>query len=263
VPGEMLPKKLATAAFPVVVAASSDQRLFWAEQKGIFRCPIASCESDKAKLADALGDSTIQGIALSGDSIFWTDRGPNMFSPSGKVKVCSVDDCSATTVEVASAEASPTGIAVFGANVYWINQGNGPGNGALKMAAKTSSNAAKAIITGQPKPFAIAADEMYVYWTKEGATDGAVLRCPHDGTYCNGPSVIAGGLLAPFDIALNGGRVYWTNTGDTSILSCPEAGCGAAPPVVHARGRPGMYRLAFGSRCVFWTEDSGIAKVPY
>lgn len=260
--GEMVPRKLATATFPVVVA-SSDRSIFWAEQKGIFRCPASDCEAQKTMLAGSLGDSTIQGIAVSGGSIFWTDSGPDMFSASGKVRGCKVDMCSVTMTEIASAEAFPSGIAVFGPNVYWINQGNNPGNGAVRMASMTSSNAAKSIISGQPKPFAIAADETYVYWSREGALDGAVLRCPHDGNNCGTPSIIAGGLRAPFDLALDGARVYWNNTGDNSIMSCPRAGCAPDQPLVHVSARPGMHRIAFGSRCLFWTEDGAIAKVPY
>lgn len=261
--GDAAPDVLTKAASPVAVAAAGGL-VVWAAQDGLWGCPVEACDAKKTHLADPIGPGTIQGVALDGETVYWTDGGTVPSNTgNGKVKRCSFSSCGAAVEIGPGQQLFPREIMLLNDAVLWSVQGTGTGNGSIYKAPKMGGDAVL-IRAGQNFPTAIAADATDVYWT-ESTNAGAVLRCPHNtGGYCQAPVEVAPGagpLAKPVDVVIGGGRLYFGTAGDGTIRSCPLPGCGADAPLVHASGRPGLHQIALSLSCLLWTDDTGGGSV--
>jgi hypothetical protein len=252
--GSAAPEVLTTAASPIAIAAAAGL-VVWVEVGGLWVCPADDCDAQKKKIIDAAGPGTLQRVAFDGQFVYFTDHGA---SPDDGVTLrCPPDTCTAP-LEIASGQIAPGDITVAGDSVFWVDVGTGDDNGNLYKAAKSGLDLTQ-ITAALVLPSGVAADDAYVYWAQR-SQDGKVLRCPHDQGYCDVPEEIAPAadpLAEPLDLALAGGRLYWSNAGDGALLSCPLPGCGQAAPRVHASGRQSLRRIAIGSSCLLWVDDTG------
>ncbi|APR88558.1 Putative serine/threonine-protein kinase pknH [Minicystis rosea] len=252
--GSAAPEVLTAVVAPVAIAAAGGS-VVWAEQDGLWGCPAEACDANKKKIFGSVAPGSLQGVALDGQFVYFTDRGDGQLT--GKVVRCAIDGCAAP-LEIVTGQVAPQAITLSGAFVFWTDAGNGEANGNVYRASTTGQGVTQ--ITGNlVSPSAVAADDMYVYFTRS-SPDGRVFRCPHGAGYCDAPEDLAHAaapLAQPIDLALVGGRIYWTERGDGALRSCPQDGCGPDAPRVHASGRDGMRRLAIGSSCLFWVDDTG------
>lgn len=244
---------LTTAVAPSAIAVAAGY-VVWAEQSGLWGCPAESCEIDKKKIYASAGPGTLQGVAFDGQLVYFTDHGTEPLT--GRVLRCAPEAC-ATPLEIAKDQLAPQAITLTASAVLWTDLGNGEQNGNLYKASKEGQGVT-VIASSLVLPTALAADEANVYFTRWSG-DGKVLRCSHTTGFCDAPSEVApkaSPLALPFDIALAGGRVYWSNSGDGSVQSCPLQGCGQEMPRLHASGRENLRKIALGTSCLFWVDDT-------
>lgn len=230
----------------------------------------------------ASGQSAPSGIAVDGNSVYWTNGGDgtvmkiarsggapiplasHQANPSGiavdatRVYWTNDDDDGAvmavalsggTPVVLASDQANPSGIAADAASVYWTNKGDG-----TVMKAALAGGAPTVLASGQANPSGIAVDATSVYWTNYA--DGTVMRLPLTG---GTPTAIASGQSLPLGLAVDGTHLYWTNQDrNGAVMKMALAG---GTPVTIASGQPMPTGIAVDASDVYWTTDTGSGAV--
>jgi hypothetical protein len=245
------PAVLSAATGPVALAVAGGYAV-WAEQDGVHGCAVTSCGAP-IKIAASTVSGSIQGVAYDGQSVYFTDQG-NGGSSDGAVLSCPPQaSCPLSTL--GTALFLPLGIAVYGTQVFWTNQGDGQQNGSVDQSPKGASGV-EVIASSLSLATGVGSDGADAYWTEATATGGKVRRCP-SGANCQTPEDLATGLAAPLGLAVGGGRVYWADGADGTVQSCPSAGCGAGQPTMHASGRTGARAVALGATCLFWIDEVG------
>jgi hypothetical protein len=251
--GSDAPERLTKTLVPTAIAAAAGF-VVWAAQDGLWGCPADACNAGKKKISGSIGPGSIEGVAYDGTTVYFTDRGDA--NVKGKVLRCAPDACNAP-FEIASDQLSPRGITVHGDTLFWTDSGDGTNNGNVYKVPKGGAGYTQ-VAGPLVLPTSIVADDTHVYFNR-WAGDGKVFRCPHVPDFCAAPELIAPAadpLALPFDLALADGRIYWSNTGDGTIVSCPVAGCAQDLPLVHASGRENLRRIAVGTSCLFWVDDT-------
>lgn len=187
------------------------------------------------------GVGDVEGIAVDGEHIYWTNRSP------GTIGRANLDG---TNVEQSfiSGASSPIGVAVDGQHVYWASsevfrsigranvdgthveqefvQGAGSPLG-LTVAGESlywssDNEIRKASVNGTgieiaaseaTVPIGVAADGEHVYWASFGSngSGGTIGRAGLDGT--NGDPSFITGSSSPLGLAVAGKRIYWTSSG--------------------------------------------------
>lgn len=111
--------------------------------------------------------------------------------------------------QLASAQASPSDIALMDGWLYWANSGNQkpdqsgnvPGAGIVRL--QSSGGTPEALVAGT-SPLRLAVSAAGLFWTNQ---DGTVRRAALDGSN----QVVLAAQERPLDLALDGANVYWTN----------------------------------------------------
>ena len=120
---------------------------------------------------------------------------------------CARGRCLTTVV---STRKQPAGIALGGADVFWLERDSDAWSYVVARAPLTGGMSTTLTSRpGSPSEFqGIAVDETSVYWAEQGPDSGAILKMPRAG----GPAVtLASGLRAPRSLALDGMNVYFTH----------------------------------------------------
>ena len=247
------PEVLLEAASPRSIATASDV-LAWTAADGVYTCFLPDCAVSAQLVTPALAMGSLRGVAFDGETLVFVDRGAG--EGDGRARSCDLADCN--PIDLQDSMIAPEDAVIADGVAFWNDVGSGNMNGTIGRSPKGAADYTQ-IAAARSLPTGIAVDETYVYWTEE-LPEGHVYRCPFAAGYCDAPEDIvpaAGPLGRPSDIQIGGGRIYWTSLDDGSIVSCPQPGCGDAMPKVHVTGRTGLSRLAVGSYCLFWTENSG------
>jgi hypothetical protein len=158
---------------------------------------------------------------------------------------CSGGKCQVSVL--APNQKTPWGIAVDGASVFWLAEGDGS-----VYSVPVGGGTAEPIATGQNGPVQIALDGEYVFWTNfQGG--GSVRRMKKDGTdlttlaQASGPWALAVG-------AAGDNYVYWTNTSDGSLRRIVKPG---GHPVVLLTGESSPRGIAVDGTHMYWTTSGG------
>jgi hypothetical protein len=139
----------------------------------------------------------------------------------------------ACILTLAAGLASPYGIAVDDANVYFTTMGG-------VMSVPIGGGALKTLVSGQAT--FVAVDGNNVYWTG----NSAVLQMSKDG---GAPVTLASDQNGPYAIAIDPANVYWTTLGANTVVKCAIDG---DIPVTLATNQSDVMALAVGSTSVYW-----------
>jgi hypothetical protein len=90
-------------------------------------CALSGCGGVSSLIIGNQTQGLISSVAARDGKLYWTMAGtdPNDGGPTsdGVVRRCDVTNCAATVVDLASGQASPSGLAIDDKSVYWSNQG--------------------------------------------------------------------------------------------------------------------------------------------
>jgi hypothetical protein len=177
-----------------------------------------------------------------------------------------VATCSSDHATKLATGSFPWGIAIEGADVYWVNMGEAQQGSVVK--APKSGGAPVTLASNQVNPVSIAVDAQNVYWTTSGTStcapsgactsngDGTVMSAPLTG---GTPTMLAGKQLAPVSIAVDVKNVYFIDEGtavynstitDGSVMKVP---IGGGTPTALATGLRYPGALTVDATSVYWT----------
>jgi hypothetical protein len=257
------PSVLASANQPTALAVMGGY-VVWAAADGVYGCPASGCAAATVKIAGALTNGSIQGVAYDGQYVYYTDDGGAGGGPNnGEAVRCPPNAGCHGGVVLGPGLNLPGGISLYGDEVFWTETADGNQNGNIDFSPKGGD--LSQLASELDLPTTVVADDTYAYWPLHEATGGKIQRCAWGAAPCATPDDLATGLSAPLDVGLANGRIYWSDTGDGEVLSCPTSGCAGAPPEVHASGRQDLRHIALGTSCVFFTDDTNggsVSKAP-
>ncbi len=155
----------------------------------------------------ATNQLTPVAIVVDDANVYWLDYGS--VANNGSVNKAPIGSTNAST-PLSSTEQQPSGIAIYGTNLYWTDRVNPSGTvKSMSIQGGTINTIAK----DQGAPYGIAVDSQFVYWTNYD--DNTVLKAPIAG----GMSfTLASGQNNPSAIAVDDKNVYWANQGSGFIL---------------------------------------------
>jgi hypothetical protein len=197
-----------------------------------FYCEAGSCG---AGLVLATGGDNAENLAVDSTSVYWTNplSGDVLKTPLG----------GGTSTQVAFG-AAPTGIAVFGTDVFWVDNGPGsdPTEGAVLQVGLSIPLAAS-----QTRPDHLAVNSTSVYW----ADGSAIMTVGRNG---GTPTVLTYGQY-PDWFALDSTSLYWTDYQTVMKVSLDG---GTAVALATAEAAEG---IAVSPTQIYWASESQLLSV--
>jgi DNA-binding beta-propeller fold protein YncE len=168
--------------------------------------------------------------------------------------------CEPTVLSIG--ENTPVATAMDTDNIYWLDLDYSPGNGTVRVCAKTGcSQNPTTLAMGQDYPAGMWVQGSNVYWTD--ANGGFVMGCALPG--CATVSTLASGQDEPWGIVTDatGTTLYWANSGedgdgDGTVMKCTLPAC--ATPEAITTGLDYPYGLAVDSTRVYIAQG-GVSAV--
>ncbi len=160
-------------------------------------------------IANAFRIGTVCGVAVDASHLFWADRYKGTIGrvgqPPGTVtdRVDIVGEPLQADEALVSGLASPCGLALDGAHLYWADQsGMAIGRADLDGGAQVRN-----LVSAVSLPCGVAVDGTHVYWAS--LTGDAIGRARLDGSEVEREFI--GGAHGPCGVAVDGAHVYWAN----------------------------------------------------
>lgn len=191
------------------------------------------------------------GLTSSGSTLYWT------LSVSGLVQS---HDLSAGTTASLLTSAQPTGVAVSGSLLYWVDatldalyHANLDGTNIQTVLSNSTSPGLFS------DPAGLAVTGSFIYWSDVGTNK--IMRANLDGSSV---TTLVSGLLRPTSVAVDGTFVYWTaegtGSGNTGKIQKADLSDGANVQDVLT----GLYRpegLLVTDTAIYWSETAtGVGK---
>jgi len=212
----------------------------------VVACPLAGCGANSPAPLSS-GENQPMGVAVAAGNVYWADSGgtlvrmtavpgggavstlavnqsgprtlvadaTNLYwtSAGGEVVTCPLAACP-SPVTLASNQAAPYFIALYGGDVYWTNDSN---PGSIAKCAITGCGGNPTTIVASSSPIGLDVDASGIYWLDgDHATSGSVLHCPIAG--CGPvPDVLAVNQAGAFALVAAPNAVYWTNSNDGTV----------------------------------------------
>jgi hypothetical protein len=152
-----------------------------------------------------------------------------------------------------------TGIALWGANVFWVDNSGSSTNEGSVMRAPAAGGSPTTLAGSITAPWAITTNGVNIFWTQDISPlgpDDAIWELGNDAGPDAGPTAIASGLTGPGGIATDGVSLYWTNTGGYqppgTVTSMSIAG---GPVQTIASGQSYPTYIATDGVNVYWTDS--------
>jgi hypothetical protein len=205
-------------------------------------------KTDGTGLAKLAGDTANAiGVAHDGSRLFWTW---NNLTNGGRVMTYS----GTTTSVLVSGLSSARYVAIHAGRAYYTVTPSQVSQGRVRAVNLAGGSTAVDIATGQYEAHDVAADASGVYWTNHAPYE-KVWRANHDGT---GQVALASNQNRPFYLATDTTHVYWTNEGspaaqykDGVVLRVSKNG-GAPQVLADKQAHPAG--IAVDATSVYWAN---------
>jgi hypothetical protein len=159
---------LSPLAYPLenLVLGSTGLLIFSSSTGNLF----SLVETEHGQTPTLLSNSpAVGGIAADETFAYWTD---------GISSVAKVAFTAGTPFVLASQQAKPSDLAVDTLYIYWINQGTGPGTGAVMEGPLTGGVAPHPLAACQDSPRGLVVTAGNVYWISGAKGNGAIKTVP-------------------------------------------------------------------------------------
>lgn len=161
------PTVLATGQQEAFGSVVVDGVVYWVSRAGgtLSSCAIGGCNDTPTILVSNLAGPV--DVASDGTSLFFTLQG------GGAVMRCTIGDCDAPEV-FADDQLGPSGIAVDGSGVYWVNFGNQLPIGSVVTCPLDGcpGGTPRVLSEGELHPLALALSDDAVFWVNVGEVPG-------------------------------------------------------------------------------------------
>jgi hypothetical protein len=216
----------------------------------------------------AKGQHAPGGIVVDANRVYWIDGSDDDpqggLLADGAVMTCALGGCKQQPTTMATGQASPSGIALDTANVYWANAGiDGYGtDGSLMQCEVDGCNLAPTVVlAGGIGPTSIAVDAGYAYWTIPANGTGSVWSCPLAG--CT-QTLVGNTAGLPLGVVASASTLFWTTYSGANgggLWSCSPGACTPAALVSSASSPPGGFAVDAASAYVMFAapESSLVA----
>jgi hypothetical protein len=138
--------------------------LYWTSTDGVFSCGTSGCNQQPAVLADAGNPA---GVAADATRLYWTT------AVGDSVLSCDVGNCGNPPTTIASGQAHPLLVSVFGTSIYWVNDDSAPST-IMTCGTSGCSGPPVQLAAVQDRIGGLAVDANSVYWTSSHA--GTVMK---------------------------------------------------------------------------------------
>jgi hypothetical protein len=218
--------------------------VYWTTLTAVVKMPLES--GSPQTLVDGLADAQPWWIAVDANFVYWTNSG-DPYANTGSV--AKVPILGGTPTTLASGLATPTGLAIDDARVYWTNDGS-------VLAVPISGGQVESIALSEPGALGVAVDATHVYWAN---SDARVVRRI---SKTNGarPETIANARW-PYGVTADATSVYWTNYNDSSDGgSVMKVALDGGIPITIATGTENAWSIRVDPDAVYWATRREIMK---
>ncbi len=199
-----------------------------------------------------------EGLAISGDSLYWSWESPNYYQPFSPVVQDGVGKASLegyggeqfTFIGDSTPSYYPTGLAIAGKYLY-----TGYGNPGPMWSTKLDGPAPWHVSSASADASGVATSGGYIYWADD-ATDKIVrAKLNGSGGITETKNSFITGAHHPFGIALGGGYVYWANEATNSIGRAKLDGKSVEQKFITGAHRP--RGVAVDGEYIYWANYDG------
>ena len=152
---------------------------------------------------------------------------------------------------------TPTGLAVEGNNVYWVDYNSTSAQPGRVSYALAAGGTGVALATDASWPRGMAILSSWIYYTTAAGSSGYVNRVPLSG---GTPTKLSAAMSSPAAIATDGTNVYVTDTNKGALYRLP-VGSVNATPVEMITGSSAMRAVVTDGSKVYVTGDDGTIRV--
>ncbi len=222
--------------------AVDDDHLYWSDGTGVFRCDKSSCDTSRTTLA--MDDA--YAVVVSAGTVYWSTTK----DASGQARIMRADP-GLPPVQIATG-GSIYGLAVDGANVYWIEQS--PPRAGI-MATSIDGRSTRLLTTMDPStPFSIALGPDDVYYTTSA---GKLMQVSKTG---GASQVLLSSLnMFPLGLATDERNLYVTAS--NTVVSMPLHG-GPVWMLAYKLGWPAGITVDQDSLYIADDDGNQVVKVP-
>jgi len=267
-PGSVMKAKIGGSDATVLVPVSADTEdstalllrgndLVWTSERSGNILSVPKTGGDRVVVAK--GQSHPTAIVVAGDRLVWANLGSGGVRADGTIVALPP---TALPVELVGQQPGPSGLAVRGTTLYWINR-FGP-----VMKSALDGTGATALTTKQPFGLGLIAGPDRLYWTTLGGFAGAtgtVHSLVYDGAE---ESIVAANQPGPVALAAVNSQVFWTNVGfnadgsiarSTTATPAPQTFAGAQSGSIAQSGPAAIFATA---NFVYWgTTGRGDGRI--
>lgn len=199
-----------------------------------------------------------EGLAISGDSLYWSWESPNYssaFSPVvqdgiGKASLEGYGGEHFTFIGDSTPPYYPTGLAVAGKYLY-----TGYGNPGPLWSTKTDGPAPWHVPSASADASGVATGGGYIYWADDATNKIVRAKLNGSGGITETKNSFITGAHHPFGIALGGGYIYWANEATNSIARAKLDGKDVEQKFITGAHCP--RGVATDGKYVYWANYDG------
>jgi hypothetical protein len=209
----------------------------------------------------ASGLALPEGLAVSGNDLFWTDFQPDTV---GGIFGAAISD--GTPVLLTASVNYPFRIAMDDTHVYWTDEGTlGSPDGAVQRMP-VGGGTPEIIADELPTPRGLVLDinngrATSVFWTIFDQS-GTVMRAEVEGGGSIGAvQTLVTSQSLPNHVTLDEVYIYWTNRGDGTVMRLPKDASPGATPFKLAENQRSPGEIAVDGDFIYWVNEGTSAQM--
>jgi hypothetical protein len=211
-------------------------------ETSIVKVPIAG--GAPVTLASASQDGSLSGLAVSSDSVYWSESGET--DGGSEVQILSVPIAGGAVATIATASGFASALATDATSLYWSGSaatGSCPSPPCSTLSKAPLAGGTPVLLDSNAgSPTYLAFDDSNVYWS---TSDGRLLKEPKNGGTV---TTLADFSTSIVGLGVQGSTLYWGTSGG-DVYTTPSGG-GTSKPI--EIGLSSMQTSVLGADGVYW-----------